>query len=420
MFTFENPEGNSILQWDFSNSPFNSIIVRLSGEISIKSEGVRRYWERKLLKYIKTVIGDTGVVRHTRGRIYVDLKETKSSSLNYILKKLVKIFGVSSISPAIKCKSDLEEIKSCAEKLTEFYINNFSFNAENSFAIICKKSLSPLFGTTEVRVEVGAHIKDRFGLRVDLSNPDIPIHVEVRKNYSFVFPEFIRGYGGLPFGVQDKLIALLSGGPDSTLAAWLALRRGSPIIPVYFDFGEEQLRTEARNRVIKVSNILFKDWTPFGTGKLYIVPFQTVVSAILKHTNEKKYSYVLLKRLMYCFAFFIADREKAMGVVSGEIIGEHASQTVWNLNVISLGSKYQIIRPVACFDKADVFKTLKSIDEHLFEASSKSIEPCKFLTSIKPTTMAELEKILEYEKNIMEEINDKVDKILEEASIIEF
>ena len=248
----------------------------------------------------------------------------------------------------------------------------------------------------------------------------MPINVEVREDYSFVFPTFIKGYGGLPFGVQSKMVALLSGGPDSTLASWFALRRGSPIVPVYFDFGEASLRENARDRVIKVAKILFNDWTPFGEGKLYIIPFQNVASSILKSVDEKKYSYVLLKRLMYYFAFKVADREKALGVVSGEIIGEHASQTVWNLNVISSGSVYQIIRPVACFDKADVFKILKAVDERLYEISSKSIEPCKILTSIKPTTVAELEKVINYEKIIMGDIKPVVGENLDNASIIEF
>ena len=417
---FENPLENPIMRLDLSDSPFDSIIIRPSGEISIKSEGVRKYWEGKLLKYIKRVIDGVGSVRYARGRIYIDLHDNGKSLFNDALKRLIRIFGISSLSPAIKCKSDIESIKHCAEKLIEFYLDNIFKGSNLSFAIICKKSLSPLFGTTEVRVEVGSHIKERFGLRVNLSNPDIPVNVEVREDHSFVFPTFIKGYGGLPFGVQNKVVVLLSGGPDSTLASWFALRRGSPIVPVYFDFGEDSLRENARDRAVKVAKILLNDWTPFGEGKLYVVPFQNVVASILKSVDERKYSYVLLKRLMYYFAFKIADKEKAMGVVSGEIIGEHASQTVWNLNVISSGSVYQIIRPVVCFDKADVFKILKAVDEKLYEISSKSIEPCRILTSIKPTTVAELEKIINYEKKIMEDVESIVGEILDNASIIEF
>lgn len=398
--------------------PFDSIIIRLSGEITIKSEGVRRYWERKLTNYIKRVVGDSGVVRRVRGRFYVSIDGNAGTFIG-ILNRLKKIFGISSLSPAISCESEIEDIKKCAEKVVDFYLNNLIRKAE-SFAIICKKSLSPIFGTTEVRVDVGAHIKEKFNLKVDLSNPDIPLNVEVRENETFVFVDTIKCFGGLPYGVQDKLISLVSGGPDSTLATWFVMRRGSPVTCLYFDFGVEELREDARKRVITVCKHLFKEWTPDGKGRLYILPFTEVLRVMNNVVDEKKYMYVLLKKMMYHYASIIAEKEEAVGLVTGEIIGEHASQTAWNLNVISHDCGYQVLRPVSCLDKSDVFKILKSIDETLYTLSSKSVEPCRAIAKAKPTTVADVDKIAEYKEKVLSILHEKKIDILDKAFIIEF
>jgi thiamine biosynthesis protein ThiI len=198
------------------------------------------------------------------------------------------------------------------------------------------------------------------------------------------------------------------------------MRRGSPIICLYFDFGVEDLREEARKRVISICKHLFKEWTPDGTGKLYIIPFTEILSEMSNIVNEKKYMYVLLKKMMYHYASVIAKREKAVGIVTGEIIGEHASQTAWNLNIISHGCEYQVLRPVSCLDKSDVFKLLKLIDEKLYVLASKSIEPCRTIAKVKPTTVADANKITEYENKLLAMLHEKNIDVLDKTFIIEF
>jgi len=404
--------------FSLDDGPFDGILLRYSGEITIKSEGVRRFWEDKLYGYVKNVVGSNGIIRRERGRLYIIIKQ--KNSFSYLIKKLVKIFGFSSLSPVIICESRLDEIKACAKKLVKFYLDKFENRKNLSFAIIAKKSLARSFGTTELRNDIGAFIKDTYNLKVDLSNPDIPVYIEARENITFVYSHIIPCPGGLPYGVQDKVISLTSGGPDSTLATWFILRRGSPVICVYYDFGQKELRSEARNRVLKIFKHLCDNWIPVKKSKLYIIPFDKVIKEIFLNVSDKKFAYVLLKRMMVYFANIIAEREHARGIVTGEIVGEHASQTIWNLDVITFGSKVQILRPLLGFDKSDVLKLLKNIDEHLYELASKSIEPCKIITDIKPTTRANLHLILEDEKKVLKVIEDKLDEILESSSIIEF
>lgn len=269
----------------------------------------------------------------------------------------------------------------------------------------------------EIKNVCGDVIRRKYNLSVNLTRPDLPIHVDIRKKFAFVYNQKIEGAGGLPLGIQGKAISLMSGGPDSTLATWLAMKRGLYIIGVYFDFGEKNLSIQAVNRVLKIGEKLAKDWR--GLRKLYIVPFTKIVTAILTVSTPKN-AYVLLKRYMMRFAREIARREKANAIVTGEILGEHASQTLDNLLVISDAiSDLIILRPVLTYDKSEIFRNLKKIDEELYELSSKSIEPCRDIASIKPTTKAKIQQILSDEKKlgIDEEI---ISNFIDDAVIIEY
>ena len=423
MFYDEEEALTVINKMRFEESPFNGLLVRFSGEITIKSERTRAIWERLLFKYVKMIVGGYGGVRRERGRIYIFLEEKDSEAFSRIILRLSKLFGISSISPAIICKSSLKEIINCADMLVKYYLDNVLKDSNNkSFAIIAKKSLARSFGTTELRYDVGAYVKEKYNLRVDLENPDIPIYIEAREDLSFIYSDIISGPGGLPYKVQDKVVSLMSGGPDSTLATWFVLRRGSPIVGVYYDFGAKDLRREARKRILEIFRHICENWIPFDKCRLYILQFDDVVREIFKSINDNRIAYVLLKRLMLFYASIIAEKEEAKGIVTGEIIGEHASQTVWNLDVISYGSKIQILRPILGFDKADVLRILKKIDKKLYELASKSVEPCRLVTGIKPTTKADFQKVMQAEKTILDNLRAKklIDEIISNGTIIEF
>ena len=403
--------------------PFDTIILRLSGEIPIKSEGVRGYWEKKLGKIVNYIIKEEGLdneafVARERGRLYVYFKDTIIESHSMFINRLRRIFGFSSLSLGIRCESTLDSIKHAVSKLVSSYLELKSDT--KTFAIISKKSLSPLFGTTEVRYDIGKFVKDEFNLGVNLDSPDLPIYIDVREKKSYVYIDQVPCFGGLPYGVQSSLTVLLSGGPDSTLASWFTMRRGSPIIPIFYDFGEAKLRKEAKIRVVNIARGLFKHWTPYGEGKLVIVPFDDVTKLIFEVVDDRKYYYIVLKAMMYHFAVELSKIEETSGFVTGEIIGEHASQTVWNLSILSKSIDFPIFRPLLGFDKMDIFRWLRSVDEDLYNFSSKSIEPCKLITGVKPTTKAKEDVFFIYVKKLKDKLKENINDILGDKEVIEF
>lgn len=342
-------------------------------------------------------------------RFYVKTEDVENS-----VERLKRIFGIASVSPAIICDLELEKIFENCERLLEYLMDKERIR---TFGIFIDKNLSDSISSTQLKIELGDHLRKKYNLKVDLKNPDAPIRLDIRQNFVLIYAEKITAAGGLPLGTQDAVVSLLSGGPDSTLATWLVMHRGSYVTGIYFDFGEEELRKEAKNRVLTVAEILASKWR--GLNKLYIIPFGEVISSILTFATPKN-AYVILKRYMVRAAEIIAEKEKAKAIVTGEIIGEHASQTVHNLSIITeVAEKFTILRPVLAFDKSEVFRRLKEIDLDLYNAANKSIEPCKVITSIKATTLAKRGEILEDEKNIDLEKED-IERIVSRADVIDF
>ncbi|MEX2690574.1 MAG: tRNA sulfurtransferase [Candidatus Njordarchaeum guaymaensis] len=367
---------------------YNSLIIRFSGEIKIKSRKVRDLWEKLIYRQIKEIAKDDVNIIKEGIRAYLI-----GENVEYAIPMLTKIFGISSISPAIKCDIGLRDIAYAMLRLVRGKLTDT--DKQETFGIIVDKNLSKKISSRDLKIKLGDLIRQKFDLQVNLDNPTIPIHVDIRGDFALVYTEKIPGPGGIPLGTQAPVVALLSGGPDSTLATWLAMKRGSYVVGIYLDFGDEDLRSEARSRVLKISRILAKDYK--GLKKLYIIPF-TEVTRQISESDLKNY-HVLLKRYMIRIAEEIAKKEKAMAIVTGEIIGEHASQTVHNLRIITEAAKeYPIFRPVISYDKSEIFKKLKEIDENLYRLANQSIEPCRLLSSVKPTTKADLEEIKEIEK----------------------
>lgn len=367
---------------------YNCLIIRFSGEIKIKSRKVRDLWEKLIYRQIKEIAEDDTNVIKEGIRAYLI-----GENVEYAIPMLTKIFGISSISPAIKCDIGLRDIAYAMLRLVRGKLTDT--DKQETFGIIVDKNLSKKISSRDLKIKLGDLIRQKFDLQVNLDNPTIPIHVDVRGDFALVYTEKIPGPGGIPLGTQAPVVALLSGGLDSTLATWLAMKRGSYVVGIYLDFGDADLRPEVHSRVLKISRILAKDYK--GLKKLYIIPF-TEVTRQISESDLKNY-HVLLKRYMIRIAEEIAKKEKAMAIVTGEIIGEHASQTVHNLRIITEAAKeYPIFRPVISYDKSEIFKKLKEIDENLYGLANQSIEPCRLLSSVKPTTKADLEEIKEIEK----------------------
>jgi len=294
-----------------SDNPLNVILVRISGEIPIKSEPVRARWERLVLNRIRKKVDELGYVRHERGRIYVHTEKPHE-----VMEKLRTIFGISSLSPAASCKPDLESIKKRALEVAKYYITKMKREKNldvKTFAIIAKKVISNKFGTTEVRYDVGAYIKENLNLQVNLDHPDLPLHIEVRRNEAFIYTEIIEGAGGIPVGVQEPVIVLYNGDRESTLSMWLMLKRGCPIIVTHFIVCPEKHYLKSLE---KTAEDLLANWGE-GLGKIYTIDLQNIVSKITEKI-PLEHQWIVLRKTMILAAELIAEKEKAKAIVLGD------------------------------------------------------------------------------------------------------
>jgi len=291
-------------------SPLNTVIVRLSGEIPIKSEPVRSHWEKILYKRVKSRVFDLGNVIRERGRIYVYTDQPYE-----VIKRLQTLFGVSSFSPAAKCDAELEQIKIMAVKVAQYYIRKLMEKGINArtFAIVSKKVLTDKFGTTEIRYDVGAFVKNELGLEVNLDYPDIPINIEVRRGEAYIYVETLKGAGGLPIGVQDRILVLLKGDKDSVTSMWLMLKRGCPVTAVHYALCPDAPYLVELKDI--VNNIL-REWGE-GYGRFYIIPLYDLVNTVCEKVPTEA-QWLVLRKLMIIIANVLAERENAKGIVLGD------------------------------------------------------------------------------------------------------
>jgi thiamine biosynthesis protein ThiI len=370
----------------------DSVIVRFGGEIGIKSEWTRRSYENLLLTNIYRALKHYNIAYdrfiQKRGRIYVRTNNPKE-----IASKLTRVFGISSVSPAKETTSDMNDISEAAVQQASNIIKS-----ESTFAVRCHRVGTHTYTSMDICKEVGGQILTRLkkqSLRVDLTDPQFIVNVEVRAEQAYIFGETLKGPGGFPVGSQSKVVCLLSGGIDSPVACWLAMKRGCSITPIYFD--NTPLTDEpATNRALETAKALF-EWSIGYPRKVYIVPHGRNLQAFVEK-SPRNLTCILCKRMMYRVAERIADIENAEGIVTGEAIGEQASQTLTNLMVLNeAAAKYPIHRPLLGFDKTDTTELAERIGT--FEISTRKAGKCSAAPN-KPATKAKLETVRKAEEEV--------------------
>lgn len=366
--------------------------MRFGGEIGIKGEWTKRTYEKLLLRNIKRALAYCDLVpdeiARRRCRIYVrtpNAQETASA--------LTRVFGISSVSPAIETSSNAEEIVERALKSATEAIRKRS-----SFAVRCHRVGTHEYSSMDICKEAGKQIlenlKDR-DIRVNLTNPQHTISVEVRDDEAYIFTETLQGPGGFPVGSQAKAVCLISGGIDSPVACWLTMKRGCPIVPVYLDNSPLTDETTTSKAVDTAKKLL--EWAIGFPKKMYIVPHGKNLETFMEKA-PRKLTCLLCKRMMYRIAERIAKIENAEGVVTGEAIGEQASQTMHNLRVLNeAATSYPIHRPLLGFDKTETEKLAKKIGT--FEISIQRAKGCTAAPN-QPATRAKLEMVEEAEKGL--------------------
>jgi thiamine biosynthesis protein ThiI len=265
----------------------------------------------------------------------------------------------------------------------------------NTFAVRCHRVGSQPYSSLEVCRELGQQIQTKLNARklsVNLTEPAVTVTVEVREEEAYIYAETLYGTGGFPLGTQAKTVCLLSGGIDSPVACWLTLKRGSPTVPIYIDnapFTDDTTKQKAIQTAKKL-----QEWSTGYIRKIYIVPNGENMKTI-QQKAPARFTCLLCKRLMYRIADQLAQTEKAHGIITGEAIGEQASQTMHNLYAIDeAATLYPIHRPLLGFDKTETEVVARKIGT--FEISIQKAKGCTAAPS-QPATRARLTALKEAE-----------------------
>ncbi len=382
------------------------IILVKYGEIILK--GLNRHtFEDLLIKNIKATIKPIEAeVWRAQATIYVDVKNP--DDLDDAIEELKKVFGIASITKAYVLSKDFETLKNEAvECLKEELSGAKSFKLEAKRADKKYPLTSP-----EICYELGGHISECYPeVLVDVKNPEKIVTAEVRETNVYVYSSRIKGLGGMPVGSNSKAMLLLSGGIDSPVAGYMVAKRGVALEAVHF-FSHPYTSERAKDKVLKLANIVSK-YT--GGMKVHIVPF-TEIQLEIKEKCPPEQLTIIMRRFMMAIAEKIAEKNNAKALVTGESIGQVASQTVEALYVTNNIVNMPVFRPVIGMDKEEIVEIARKIDT--FETSVLPYEDCcTIFTPRHPLTKPKLETIVKSEKKLA--FWELVEKAVEETETIE-
>ncbi|WP_226667014.1 tRNA uracil 4-sulfurtransferase ThiI [Metabacillus litoralis] len=364
---------------------FDHILIRF-GEISTKGRNRRKFIER-LKRNIREVLSDFPKLNYqaTRDRIYIHLNDENHEG---IVEKLKLVFGIQSFSLAIKCESEISVIK---ETALSAILNLYKHN--DTFKVTTKRADKQFpFNTNELNYQLGSHILiNTDNLSVDVKNPDINLRVEVRSEATYITCFDYQGAGGLPVGSGGKALLLLSGGIDSPVAGYLTLKRGVELEVIHF-FSPPYTSERAKQKVIDLTSEL----TSFGGKiKLHIVPFTSIQEKIQQQVPEN-YTMTSTRRMMLKIADQLREKQQGLALITGESLGQVASQTLESMLAINAVTNTPILRPLITLDKLEIIKIAQEINTH--DISIRPYEDCcTIFTPASPKTMPKLEKVSRFE-----------------------
>lgn len=385
----------------------NIFIVRC-GEIALKGMN-KPYFERMLVERIKNNVKcfDGVEVKRHEGLIYV--RSDKSIPKDDILKQVGKVFGVASISPAVEAESNLDAI---GEEAVKYMLELIEAKGIKTFKVEAKRAdknfpvKSPDIGRIiGAKILIGCKV-----LSVDVHNPDCYLFVDVRHDKSYIYQQKIAGFGGLPLGTNGKGMVLLSGGIDSPVAAWMMAKRGMMIEAVHYH-SYPYTSQRAQEKVEDLAKIIA---SYCGRIKMHVVNLLPIQEEIVKNCPEEE-TTILVRRFMMRIAEKIAEKNRAMMLITGENLGQVASQTAEGLVVTDASVTMPVMRPLIAMDKIDIMDKAQEIGT--FETSIQPYEDCCTVFLPKhPTTKPKLERILESESKL--DVEALIEAAVESAEVV--
>ncbi len=388
---------------------FTAFLIKYA-EIGVK--GKNRYlFEDALVKQIKYALKKCDgeyAVRKTDGRIYVDA--VSEFDYDETVAALQKVFGISGICPVVYVED--EGFEKLGERVVR-YIDEVYPDKNKTFKVAARRARKnyPL-NSMEINVEMGGVILDAYPeMRVDVHKPDILLNIEVRDKI-YIYSEIIPGPGGMPVGTGGKAMLLLSGGIDSPVAGWMIAKRGVKIDAVYFH-APPYTSERAKQKVVDLAR---KVAAYTGPIYLHIINFTDIQLYIYDKCPHDELT-IIMRRYMMRIAEQIARQTDCIGLVTGESIGQVASQTMQSLVATNEVCELPVYRPLIAFDKMDIVDISEKIDT--YETSILPYEDCCTIFVAKhPVTKPNVNIIRRHEQNLSEKIDELVQTALDTDELV--
>ena len=343
-----------------------SVLLVRYAEIHLKGLN-RPFFERALVRAIKEALLPNKVdVRREQGRIFVyGIPEDR---LYESADRLTRVFGIHSVSPTLSCEKDFAKIEEAASVLMEQALAD---GKEKTFKVFSRRADKRFpMRSQEICMELGHTLLTRFPLlKVDVHKPDLSVGVEIRQQSAFVYAEEIPCAGGMPVGCNGRAMLLISGGIDSPVAGHMIAKRGVAIDAVHF-FSYPYTSERARDKVIELARLISRY---VGKIRLHLVPF-TEIQLTIHEKCPASETTILMRRQMMKIAEMIALRDGCQALITGEAIGQVASQTIESLTVTEDAVTLPVFRPLIGFDKDDIIEKAQKIGT--FETSILPYEDC--------------------------------------------
>jgi thiamine biosynthesis protein ThiI len=367
------------------------LILLRYGELALKG-GNRIAFLRRLRQNVRAALkahGLSGEVTSVERRVYVRTEQVEEA-----LDPLSRVFGLTSISPVAEARHDMDDIIRVA--LAEAQAAGVAPGV--SFRVRARRSDKTFpYTSPEINRLAGGAIHDALHGKVDLSdNADVTIGIEVSREEALVFARTIPAPGGLPLGIEGRVVALMSGGIDSPVAAWMMMKRGCGVIPVHFT--QSDLETSKAMDNIEVLRRYSYGW---DLKPLVFSHYDTIAPTLakLQAIGEERWSCIFCKRALMQKACEVAEEFGAHAVVMGDALGQVASQTLANMEVTTFGMTKPIFRPLIGLDKTEIVQLAQRIGT--FEVSTRAEGTCQFLPC-HPITQGSVPKLLEIIRQLEE------------------
>lgn len=377
------------------------IFIVRCGEVALKGMN-KPYFERVLVERIRKNLKNINASKVSRKEGLIFVRVPLESDTNEVIAEISKVFGVSSVSPAIEVESELNAIGS---KAVEFMNSMIKNEGVKTFKVEAKRADKNFpIKSPEIAAKIGAYVLKGCGvLKVDVHEPDCHLFIDLRVDKTYIYTKKINGLGGLPLGTNGKGMVLLSGGIDSPVAAWMMAKRGMVIDAVHFH-SYPYTSPRAQQKVEELAEIISSYCGKINMTVINLLPIQ---EKIVSNCPEDE-TTILVRRFMMRIAEKIAIQQNDLMLITGENLGQVASQTAEALVVTDQSVELPVMRPLIGLDKVEIMDMARKIGTY-----EKSIEPyedcCTVFLPKHPVTKPRLEKILDSESKL------DVDRLVEMA-----